>query len=66
MGSSFSRTFKQLLLKDCTTYFSELYMQSLFVIDLFMIAYEVCMNFKLSISANSFIDKTVDLNFNCS
>ena len=41
---SFSRTFIRFL-KDCITYFSELYIQSFSVIDLYRIAYEVCMNF---------------------
>ena len=41
---SFSRTFVRFL-KDCITCFSEIYMQSFSVIDLYRIAYEVYMNF---------------------
>ena len=44
----------RLFLKDYITCFSELYVQSFSVIDLYRIACEVCMNFEQSIPANSF------------
>ena len=54
MGFSFPELLKTVyatFLKDCITCFSELYMQSFFVIDLYRIGYEVCMNFKLCTNA---------------
>ena len=58
MGCSFSRTFEKLLCnffsKITLHDFSELYVQSFSVIDLYRIACEVCMNFEQSIPANSF------------
>ena len=45
---NFHSYFMQLFLKDCITCFSELFMQSFSAIDLYRIAYEVCMNFKQS------------------
>ena len=44
----------RLFLKDYITCFSELYVQSFSVIDLYRIVCEVCMNFEQSIPANSF------------
>ena len=38
----------QIFLKDCIACFSELYMQSFSVIDLYRIVQEACMNFKQS------------------
>ena len=68
--SELLKTVYATFLKDCITCFSELYMQSFSVIDLYRIAYEVCMNFRLCIPATSFskvleklkpIDRKVEL-----